>query len=128
MKTNHLNCGGLLILSALCLVGIGTLTALGKPVPEIFSWAAAGSLCGLLGLTPPGTVSAVVGTVGAVVGKATGGGDGGEPEPEEDPTQRKARQMLESMTPEALQILLPDLVPNVAAEVRRAAKKLGIRL
>jgi hypothetical protein len=51
-----------------------------------------------------------------------------EPRPIKDPMERKAREMLESKTPEEIQALLPDLVPNVAAEIRRTAKKMGIQL
>ena len=128
MKSNH-NCVGLLVLSALCLVGIGILTALGKPVPEIYSWAAAGALGGLLGLTPPGTVGAAIGALPGIV-EPTPDEAGAEVEPvkRESATELAARKLIEAHTPDVIEALLPSLVPNVAAEVRRGLKRLGIRL
>jgi hypothetical protein len=119
----NLSSAGLLALAGICLVGIGVFTALGKPVPEIYSWAAAGALCGLLGLTPPGTVAGVLGKVAEHEAQEPGR----ESEQKKSPTEAAALKVIETVMPDQIEELLPSLAPNIAAEVRRVLKR-GIKL
>jgi hypothetical protein len=119
----NLSSAGLLSLAGICLVGIGVFTALGKPVPEIYSWAAAGALCGLLGLTPPGTV---VGALGKAAEQEDQDVESGA-ESKKSPTEAAALRVIESVMPDQIEALLPSLAPNIAAEVRRVLKR-GIKL
>ncbi len=110
-----LNATGLLILVAVCVAAITTLTALGKPVPDILSWTATGALTGLLGLSVPG---------------------GGKPAPvapgqadETGPADDIGKDIVVGAVNAALgpMAAVPDLAENVVNELGRVLRR-GIRL
>lgn len=111
-----LNATGLLILVAVCVAAITTLTALGKPVPDILSMTATGALAGLLGLSVPGSNKAPV---------APGQAD--ETGPADDVEPDVVTEAVSAVLPPAIVAMAPDLPSNIVKEVGRVLKR-GIRL
>ncbi len=112
-----LNATGLLILVAVCVAAITTLTALGKPVPDILSMTATGALAGLLGLSVPGG--------GKPAPVAPGQAD--ETGPADDVEPDVVAQVVSAALPPAVVAMAPDLPANIVKEVGRVLRR-GIRL
>lgn len=114
--TGALNATGLLILVAVCVAAITTLTVLGKPVPDILSLTATGALTGLLGLSIPG---------GSKPPVAPGQAD--ETGPADDVEPDVVEQVVSAALPQAVVAMAPDLPGNIVKEVGRVLRR-GIRL
>ena len=111
-----LNATGLLILVAVCVAAITTLTALGKPVPDILSMTATGALAGLLGLSVPG---------GSKPPVAPGQAD--ETGPADDVEPDVVEQVVSAALGPMVAATAPELAGNITEEIRRVLKR-GIRL
>lgn len=111
-----LNATGLLILVAVCVAAITTLTAIGRPVPDILSMTATGALAGLLGLSVPGNNKAPV---------APGQAD--ETGPADDVEHSVVTDAVSAVLPPAIVAMAPDLPKNIVDEVGRVLHR-GIKL
>jgi len=119
MKNNvNITTGGLLILVVVGIAALTTLTALGKPVPEVLSVVVAGALTGLLGLSVPG---------GSKAPPAALPGQADETGPADDVEPSIVEAAINAALPPAVGAVAPELAGNIAKEVGRVLRR-GIKL
>jgi hypothetical protein len=100
------------------IAALTTLTALGKPVPEVLSVVIAGALTGLLGLSVPG---------GSKAPPAALPGQADETGPADDVEPSIVEAAINAALPPAVGAVAPELAGNIAKEIGRVLRR-GIKL
>ena len=117
MKNNvNITTGGLLILVVVGIAALTTLTAMGKPVPDVLSLTVGSALAGLLGLSVPGGKSST----------PVAPGQADETGPADDVAHEVVTEVISGVLG-PVGAAAPKLAANIADELARVLKR-GIKL